>query len=102
MNEIEQKIKELKEVISIKDSLLKLYKNKDFIKVISEGYFENEPVRLTMIRPMVKTEYQSNIDDAYKAIGLLNKFFEVVVSNGTNAQNEIDKLEEELKNSIEE
>ena len=102
MNEIELKIKELKEVVASKISLEKLYKNKDFIKVISEGYFENEPVRLTMIRPMVKTEYQLNIDDAYKAIGLLNKFFEVVISNGTNAQNEIDKLEEELKNSIEE
>lgn len=94
--EIEEKIKELKEVVSKKTSLEKLYKNKDFIKVISEGYFESEPVRLTMIRPMVKSEYQSNIDDAFKAVGLFNKYLEVVISNGEQAQIEIDKLEAEL------
>ena len=94
--EIENKIKELKEIVSMRTSLEKLYKNRDFIKVISEGYFNNEPTRLTMIRPMVKAEYQSNIDDAFKAVGLLNKYLEVVTSNGEQAQIEIDKLEAEM------
>lgn len=94
--EIENKIKELKEVVSMRTSLEKLYKNKDFIKVVSDGYFANEPTRLTMIRPMVKAEYQSNIDDAFKAVGLFSKYLEVVMSNGEQAQNEIDKLEAEL------
>jgi len=96
--EIEEQIKELKEVTALKDSLIKLEKNKDFQKVIFQSYFDKEPTRLTMIRPSIKTENLPHIDDAFKAVGLLKLFFDMVLNKGEQAETEIAKLTEELNN----
>jgi len=100
--EIEEQIKDLKETTGLRNSLTKLYKNKDFLKVISTGYFEKEPVRLTMLRPDVPGEHKVEVDEQLTSIGLLYKYFEAVVFNGNQADMEIEKLEEELLNLGEE
>jgi len=96
--EIEEQIKELKEITALRDSLTKLEKNKDFQKVIFQTYFDKEPTRLSMIRPSVNKENQAHVDDAFKAVGLLKLFFDMVLNKGEQAETEIAKLTEELNN----
>ena len=99
---IEERIKDLKETTGLRDSLTKLYKNKDFLKVISTGYFEKEPVRLVMSKADVPREYKDDINEQLTSIGLLYKYFEAVVFNGSQADMEIEKLEDDLLNLGEE
>lgn len=96
--EIEEQVKQAKEAIALKDSLLKLFKNKDFIKVITEGYFEKEPAKLTKARPFIMSEDLTQVDDAFKAIGLLNKYFITIERNGSVAESNLEKIEQELAN----
>lgn len=100
--ELEEQVKQAKEAIALRDSLFKLYKNKDFIKVISVGYFEKEPVNLAKARPFIMSEDLPQVDDAFKAIGLLNKYFITIERNGSVAESNLEKIEEELQNSSEE
>ena len=50
VEEIELEINQAKEKVALKDSLEKLIKNRDFKKVITEGYFEQEAIRLVLLK----------------------------------------------------
>ena len=100
MNELELQLEEAKLQASKRDSLLKLYKNKQFKEIILEGYFKEEPAKLAIARPNIMSTEQVHVDDAFKAIGLLNQFFRIIERNGAVADAQIEQLEAELANPI--
>ena len=60
------------------DALERLYMNKDFKKVITEGYFENEAIRLVHLKAdpnMQSVDSQKGIMQQMDSIGSLKQYF---------------------------
>ena len=85
IKQLEMSIDEAKELIALGESIERLYKNKDFKKVILEGYFKDEAVRLVMSKsnpmllqgsPTMKSDdIQRDLDRMIFSIGFLQQFF---------------------------
>lgn len=86
---IEISIEQAKKAIDSMNSLLKLTKNKDFKKVINEGYFEKEASRLVLLKAdpsMQSPEDQRLIENSIIAIGFLRQYFSAVIQMGRMAE----------------
>jgi len=57
VQEIQVSIDEAKDFIEQREAVLRLFKNKDFEKIFTEGYFKEEPARLVAL--MTDPEFQS-------------------------------------------
>lgn len=98
--EIQISIEEANETIDFAKSLDKLHKNRDFKKVILEGYFKEEAIRLVNLKadPAVQSpERQESIIQAIDAIGALRNFFGTAYQKASWAEGAIDAAEEELE-----
>ena len=81
LQQIEQNIKRGKELIDFGAALERLQNNRDFKKVITEGYFRDEAVRLVHLKGdanMQTPEHQANIVRALDSIGQLSQYFSTV------------------------
>lgn len=81
IRELELNIKEAQKIVDIGAALERLSNNRDFKKVIIDGYFENEAVRLVHLKAdpsMQKPETQASIILQMDAIGALNQFFQTI------------------------
>ena len=77
LQQIESSIKASDELIVVGKCLERLYNNRDFIKVIKEGYFEKEAIRLVHLKadPDRQTEQsQKSIVSQMDAIGNLSQY----------------------------
>ena len=107
IQQVELSIEQAKEMIAQADSVERLYKNRDFKKVILEGYFEKEPVRLVKAKanPALATEEtQNRIDKEIIGIGILEQYFYKTLTLGNQAKNslvEYESMLEELRNETE-
>lgn len=89
LREIELDIAQADESIALLEDLMKLEKNRSFKKVILEGYFEKEAVRLVHLKadPEFQTEErQAELMKAIDAIGSLRNFFRAVYQIGRMAE----------------
>lgn len=96
IREIEQNIKDNRKLIEMADALDRLKSNRDFKKVVMEGYFEKEAVRLVHVKadPEFQTpERQASIIRQIDAIGALNDYFTVVMFGGQQAKSAIESAE---------
>jgi len=78
---LDRNIKEAKKVVDLSEALARLGSNRDFRKVIEEGYFEKEAVRLVHLKadPNMQTgEYQAKIVKDIDAIGSLSQYFATI------------------------
>lgn len=92
LENIEISIEQAKKAIDMMESLLKLTKNKDFKKVINEGYFEKEASRLVLLKAdpsMQSPEDQRLLDNSIIAIGFLRQYFSAVIQMGRMAERSI-------------
>ena len=92
IEEVELTIKQAKEAVELKDSVLKLQKNKDFKAVINEGYFEKQASRLVLLKadPSMQSERdQKEIDNNIIAIGYLRQYLSTLVQLGYKAEREV-------------
>ena len=92
IEEIEVSIDEAKKAVELRDSILKLTKNKDFKKVIEENYFEKHASRLVLLKAdpnMQKEEEQKNIMDNINAIGHFRQYLRTVIQLGNQAERDI-------------
>ena len=97
---IEANMAESKHFIDINNSLMKLQKNRDFKKVISEYYFKEEAARLVMAKSSNLTaDQQLVIDKMIYGIGALAKFLDSVSARGAQAVQTLAE-DEEAKESI--
>lgn len=94
---LELNIKQAKKIVELADSLERLSNNRDFKKIIQEGYFEQEAIRLVHLKADVNfqtPERQASIIQQIDAIGALNKYFETVFYRANQARKAIEADEE--------
>lgn len=104
---IEENIRQAKEIVELDKALQRLSQNQDFRKVIKQGYFEKEAIRLVSLKadPSMQSEQsQKSIVAQIDAIGGLMSYFRTVGFNALQALKAIEAdeatrdeiLEEEL------
>ena len=87
LNQLEANIAEAKHFIDIKKSVERLFRNRDFKKVILEYYFKEEAARLVMAKSSNLNEEQKKlIDCMIYGIGALSNFFDSVHQRGIQAE----------------
>lgn len=89
---IEENIRQAKKIVDVGDSLERLRLNRDFKKVISEGYFSNEAVRLVHLKAdpnMQSPDMQKAIISQMDAIGSLSQYFNAVMQQASIARKAI-------------
>jgi hypothetical protein len=103
IEEIELNIKEARKVVELGASLERLYSNRDFKKVILEGYFEQEAIRLVQLKadPAMQDEKsQQAIWKLMDAIGRLNQYFRMVIQQADMAKSAIESDEAEKESLL--
>ena len=98
--EIEKNIKLAKERVDLGDSLERLRNNRDFKKVIQEGFFCDEAVRLVQLKadPAFQTaERQESIVKQIDAIGAQNQYFQMIYQMAHLARKAIESDQETLE-----
>jgi CHAT domain-containing protein len=93
IQEIELNISEAKKVVELGASLERLRNNRDFKKVIQEGYFQQEAIRLVHLKSdysFQTPERQKSILTQIDAIGNLNQYFETVFHQASLARKAIE------------
>lgn len=94
---LDRNIKEAKKVVELSEALTRLASNRDFRKVIEEGYFEKEAIRLVHLKadPNMQTgEYQAKIVKDIDAIGSLSQFFVTIKQMANVASRSVEADEE--------
>jgi len=85
---LERDIETKKHQVALNNALERLMSNKDFKKVVLEGYFVNEAVRLVSVKADYSQRHpdlQAGIIRDIDAIGSLQKFFGLIGTNGEQA-----------------
>lgn len=94
---IEQNIEQAKKVIDFAQSLERLMGNRDFKRIVLEGYFQQEAIRLVHLKSdpnMQKAEAQESITNQMIAIGSLNQYFGVIFQQANMARKSLESDEE--------
>ena len=92
LEQIEISDKQAKEMVSKMESLLRLVKNRDFKKVIEEGYFEKEASRIVLLKgdPEMQSEAdQRTLDNMIIAVGGLRQYLSSTMQIGRMAQRDL-------------
>lgn len=98
VQQIELNISQAKEILNLGQALSRLEDNRDFRKLIKQGYLEQEAIRLVHLKadPSYQTpERQASIDKDIAAIGGLLQFFRTVAHNAAIAVKSIEADEAE-------
>ena len=97
--EVELKLRLARENLDMAKALERLKTNKDFKKVVTDGYFKDEAVRLVHLRcdpsqghPAQQAQILAGID----AIGNLHAHFLSIERDAAGAQKEVEDCEEAL------
>lgn len=98
---IEKEIQHSKELVELGKGLERLRSNRDFKKIIVEGYLEQECIRLVLLKAdqnMQSTEKQASIVKQMDAIGALHQYFQTVLVKASIAEKSLvaDEQEREL------
>jgi hypothetical protein len=97
--QLERQIEGKKAQVALNNALERLKNNKDFKKVVMEGFFQTEAVRLVSVKgdPDMQTpERQASIIRDIDAIGSLQRYFRLIESNAEIASDSISDDEETL------
>lgn len=97
VQQIEENIRQAKEIVEFEKTLLRLMENKDFRKVIGDGYLRDEAVRLVHLRgdPAMQTpERQASVLRQIDSISHLSNWFRTVAHNASVARKAIEADEE--------
>ena len=89
---IELSIEQAQKTVDMMNAVLTLSKDKNFEKVIHEGYFEKEASRLVLLKAdpaMQKDEDQLAITKAIDAIGYFRQYLRSVIQIGRMAENSL-------------
>ncbi len=103
VQEIELSIEHANKLVANKDMALKLSSNREFKKLITEGYFEKEAARLTALLtdPNV-SQYKDDIITSLEGISSLQLYMRTIVQIGQAAENEIAESRTMLDDLLEE
>lgn len=99
---IEANIREAKKIVELGNCLERLQSNRDFQKVIAEGYFRQEAIRLVHLKAdpsMQSPASQQSIISQMDAIGALTQYFQTVFHTASIAAKAI-AADEETRDEI--
>jgi CHAT domain-containing protein len=99
---IEANIREAKKIVDQGDALERLRSNRDFKKVILDGYFADEAIRLVHLKAspaMQSPDMQKSIISQMDAIGSLDQYFTTVLQKASIARKAI-SADEETRDEI--
>lgn len=94
---IEDNIKQARQIVEIGEALERLKNSRDFKKVIIEGYFEKEAVRLVHLKSdsnVQSPDMQKSINAQIDAIGAVSQYFGTVLHKASIARKAIASDEE--------
>lgn len=97
LQEIELSIKEAQKFVELGNALVRLQSNQDFKKIILEGYFKEEAIRLVHLKSdsnMQSAERQQGILRDMDAIGALEQHLRMVLHRADMARKAIVDAEE--------
>lgn len=106
MSQIELSIEQAKESISNKRALVTLLADKNFIKIIMEGYFKEEASRLVLFKAtpqMQSPENQLSINKQIDSIGHFNRYLGTIEYFGDEAEKALvadEQTREELEAEV--
>lgn len=95
--QLDRDAKALKPQVELGLALDKLRVNRDFNKLIVEGYLKDEAIRLVHLKAdpnMQAPEQQAGIDRDIAAIGVLNQFFVITDQRARIAGKQVNDIEE--------
>jgi hypothetical protein len=94
---LEISLEHIKELVARGELAHKLASNREFKKLVLDGYFKDEAVRLTMLTadPSMK-EHHEDIIIALKGISLFRQYFQNVIRIGDMAATEVSEHEAEI------
>lgn len=96
---IESNIKQAKALVELGTALDRLRSNSDFKKIVGEGYFEAEAVRLVHLKAdsnMQTAAYQESIVKQMDAIGAFSQFLMTLAHRARMAEGAVSSDEETL------
>lgn len=97
IQEIESNIKQSQKIVEMGSSLERLQNNQDFKRVIMEGYFKQEAIRLVHLRSQASMQtaaMQESINKQIDSIGALSQYFQVIFHQASLASKAIASDEE--------
>lgn len=97
---LERNIKKAKEVVEFGAALERLRSNRDFKRVILEGYFNEEAIRLVHLKAdpnMQSPDTQRSIVGQMDAIGALNQYFTTALQKVSMASRQIEADQETIE-----
>lgn len=99
---IEENIRQAKKIADFGDAVERLKSNRDFKRVILEGYFEQEAIRLVHLKAdpnMQSPDNQKSILTQMDAIGALSQYFNTALFKAGMARKAI-AADEETRDEI--
>lgn len=99
---IEANIKEAQKIADAGESLERLKLNRDFKRIVLEGYFEQEAIRLVHLKAdpsMQSADMQKSIVTQMDAIGAMHQYFNTVLHKASIARKAI-QADEETRDEI--
>lgn len=100
INAIERNMEKAKVVLDFSAALERLRSNRDFKKVVLEGYFEQEAIRLVHLKSdpnMQSPNAQQSIAGQIDAIGQLSQFFSTALQKASMASRQMEADQETLE-----
>jgi len=96
VEKLEREKKALKEVIDLRDSLLRLYKNKDFKNVIEHHFMEKACARYARLSGLSTLNVDARSDALSKAqaAGHLQEWFHAIEMQAQQAEQSLDRIQE--------
>ena len=93
LQQLESNIKLAQKIVDMGDALDRLRNNRDFKKVIGEGYFEQEAIRLVHLMSdsnMQSPEIQQAIHKQMIAVGMFREFLETLATRANMARRAVE------------
>lgn len=99
---LDKSIKQAQKAIDLGDALERLKSNRDFKKIVSEGFFEQEAIRLVHLKSspsMQSAESQKSIEQQMFSIGSLDQYFRMITVQAEMARKSI-KFDEQVREEL--
>jgi hypothetical protein len=99
VNRLEQQLEDNRQLMKLRDMALKLSENREFRKLILEGFCRDECARYAQLSadPALKAEERADALGMAQAAGHLRRFLSVTVRMGHTAEAQIADLEQAIE-----
>ena len=104
IEELEVSLDYVKSLVEKRDQALKLTSNREYKKLVLEGYFKEEASRLALLTadPSLRPEMREDVFLSLQGISKMNEYMRYIIIQGNQAESELKEYEEALDEAREE